>query len=261
MRYRMIFVTALLGLPLAAPAGEVPSKTDFADLSRLLHKMVVKKVPREHEEFFNWGATIPIPEKLRLPNLRTKIKVGDHLELPHGAWKRIRVKLDEPNKDLKIKVMEFCKLDKGIYRVVIDSEATVRCDGEWNQWQKGLLLLKVDGQADATIAATMVCDVDVSLNLAKFPPEINVNPKILDLKLDLTGFNLNRLGGTLEGEKFRQLGNDLMRDGLRDLIKGAEPLVKDYANKAIAEALKENQGKLAAGELLKAVPKENKSAK
>lgn len=261
MRFGSLCVAVLLGLPLVSPAGEVPGKNDYADLSRLLHRMVVKKVPNEREEFFNWGATIPIPERLRLPNLRTRIKVGDHYELPHGAWRRIRVKLEDPNKDLKIEVKEFRKLEKGAYRVVIDSEATVRCDGEWNQWQKGLLLLRVDGQADATIAAMMVCDVDVALNLAKFPPEVKVGPKIVDLKLDLKHFNLNELGGTLQGERLRQIGNDLMRDTLRDLIKSAEPMVKDYANQAIAQALKENKGVLSAGELLKAAPKEKKVPK
>jgi hypothetical protein len=256
MRFRIVVAACVLAAPLLAWAGESPTKDDYADLSRLIHKMVVKQVPREHEERFNWGATVPIPEKLPLPKARTYLKVGDHLELPHGAWRKLRVKLDDADRDLTIRVKEFKKLDKGGYRVLIDSVAVLRCDGEWNQWQKGLLLLKVEGQADATIASSMVCVVDVIVNLKKFPPEVKVEPRITDLTLDLQDFKLNRIAGTLEGEKIRQLANDLMRDVLHDLLKASEPIVKDYANQAIAQGLKEGKGKLSAAELMKAAPKE-----
>src|SRR5438105_14771722 len=118
MRFRIILAATALGLPLAVIAGDAPAKDDYADLSRLIHRMVLKKVPREYEERFNWGSTVPVPDKLPLPNLRTYLKVGDRLEVPHGAWKRIRVKLNDP-KDFKVKVKEFKKLDTGGYRVVL----------------------------------------------------------------------------------------------------------------------------------------------
>jgi hypothetical protein len=262
MRRVILFSAVLLGATAAVPAGEVPIKDDYGDISRLLHKIVVKQVPREYEEKFDWGKTIPLPPKLLAPKLpRTFIKVGDRMEVPDGAWKRIHVKLDDPNKDLKIKVKDLKKLDKGGYRVVIDTEALLRCDGEWKQWKNGILLLRVDGQADATIASTLVCDVTVELNIKKFPPELKVDPKIVELSLDLKGFNLNQLGGTLQGETFRQLGNDLMRDLLRELLKASEPVVKQYANEAIVQSVKENQGKFSAADLLKAAPKEKKESK
>jgi hypothetical protein len=259
MRCSILFAAVALGLPLTAPAGDPPIKDDYADLSRMLHKMVVKQVPREYEEKFDWGKSIPPPPKLVFPNLpRNMIKVGDRMQLAHGTWRRIHVKLDDPAKDLKIKVKDFKKLEKSGYRVVIDSEAFLRCDGELNQWLNGILLFKAVGQADTTIASTMVCDVDVAVNLAKFPPEVKIDPKIVELSLDLKDFSLNQLGGTLQGEKVRQIGNDVMRDLLRELLKASEPTVKKYANEAIAESLKENKGKFSAAELLKATPKEKK---
>jgi hypothetical protein len=266
MRY-LTMLTAL-GLPLSAPAGDLATKEDFADLSRLIHKMVVKQVPREHEEKIDWGKSTPIPEKLLAPRLpRTYIKVGDQKELAHGNWKRVHVKLEDPDKDLRIKVKEFRKLDKGGYRVVIDSEASLRCDGEMIQWLRGLQLLKVDGQADATIASTMVCDVDIAINFKKFPPDVKVDPKIVELGLDLKDFNLRQISGIIkgnvkiEGEKLRQTGQDVMPDLIRSFMKASEPIVKEYANQAIAQSLREGKGKLSAAELLKAAPKEEKKEK
>jgi hypothetical protein len=259
MRYRFLLAVLVLILPLAAPAGDppAPTKDDFSELSKLIHKMALKQVPRTHEEKFDWGKSIPIPDNLAFPNLpRTYIKVGDKKELAHGNWKRVVVKLENPDKDLKIKVKEFARMDKGGYRMVLDAEAAVRCDGEMNQWVRGLLLLKFDGKADATITASMVCDVDVKINLKKFPPEVNVEPKILEMTLDLKEFNLKQLGGSVEGERIRQIGNDVMPDLIRGLMKASEPMIKDYANQAIAQSLKESKGKLSAAELLKAAPKE-----
>jgi hypothetical protein len=256
MRYPIILAALLLSLPLSAPAGDAP-RDEFADLSRLLHKMVVKQAPREVEHKIDWGKSVPFPEKLKLPNVpRTTVKVGDKLELAQGSWKRIHAKLDNPEKDLKIKVKEFRKQEKGPYRVVIDAEALLHCDGEWNQYLKGIQLLKVEGQADATIISTMVCDVNVTVNFKKFPPEAKIDPTIVEMTLDLKDFQLNRLGGTVEAEQVRKLANDLLRDLVRDLLKANEPTVKKYANEAIVESLKENQGKFSITDLLKAAPKE-----
>ncbi len=259
MRRVMLFAAIVLGAAPLAGAGDAPKKDEYADLSRLLQKIVLKQVPHEFEQKFDWGKTAPLPRRLIAPRLPRKlVKVGDHMEAPNGAWRRIHVKLADPKKDLKIKVKELKKLDKKGYRVVIDSEALLRCDGEWNQWKNGVLLVRVDGQADAAIASTMVCDVDVMVSFKKFPPEVKVEPKIVDLTLDLKSFNLNRLGGTLQGEPFRQLGNDVMRDLLRELLKASEPMVKQYANEAIAQSLKENKGKFSTAEMLKTAPKEVK---
>jgi hypothetical protein len=262
MRYAaIIFIAVAFGLPLAVPAGEAPKKDEFSELSRLLHKLVVKQVPREHEEKIGWGTSIPIPPKLLAPGLkRMYVKVGDRQELAHGAWKRILIKLDDPDRDLRIRVKEFKKGEKGTYRVVIDSEAPLRCYGELNQWLRGLLLARVDGQADATIATTMVCDVNVALNVKKFPPEVSVDPKVVEMTLDLRDFNLKQVTATvqgvrIEGEALREKGNEVMPDLIRAFMKASEPIVKDYANQAIAESLKEGKGKLSASELLKATPK------
>ena len=54
---------------LTVVAGDSPTKDDYADLSRLLQKMVLKQVPREYEEKFDWGTSIPVPPKLLAPGL------------------------------------------------------------------------------------------------------------------------------------------------------------------------------------------------
>src|SRR4051812_31645525 len=94
------FATALLILAASWTSADEPAKEpakDYTEFSKLLHKMVVAQVPKYVEDNSGWGGTIPIPDKLRLPRLpRTRIKVGDREELPHGLWRKLRVTIDDP---------------------------------------------------------------------------------------------------------------------------------------------------------------------
>jgi hypothetical protein len=240
-------------LPFSASAGEKQPMRDYADFSRLVHKIVVKQLPKQFEDVSGWGQMTEVPANLRLMGLRKIIKVGDHLEAPHGAWRRFKGKIEDPDKNLKIAVKDFKKLDDKTYRIKVDVDATILCQGEWQQWQKGLLLVGADATADANIAAAIVCDVGVSFNLKKFPPELNIEPKVSELGLDLVDFKL-RGDPIIKGEKGDALRNNL-KEVLRAVVKNSDSFVKDQANLAIAQGLREGKGTISASAIMKALPK------
>jgi hypothetical protein len=188
-----------------------------------------------------------------LPRLRRVIRVGDKLEMPHGTWRKFKGKLEQPDKNLKIVIKDFKQLDRNTYRVVADVDATVLLQVELQQWQKGLLLLGTEIATDANFTAAIVCDVGVALNLKKFPPELNLNPKVSELGLDFVDFKV-RNGPIIQGEFGDNLRKDL-KEGARSLLKAAEPAIKVYANQAIADSLKEGKGTISADAILKAMPK------
>jgi hypothetical protein len=193
-----------------------------------------------------------VPAKLPLANLRTYVKVGDKLELPHGAWRRFTGKIEDPDKNLKIKVKDFKKLDDKTYRIVLDVDALVFCQAEWEQWQKGLLLVGAGGDADVHMTAAIVCDVGVSLDTRTFPPGLKLEPKVTELGLNLVDINL-RGGPLLKGEKGDGLRNDL-KDLLRSVVKSSEPFVKEQANLLITQSIREGKGSISATEIMKALP-------
>ena len=61
----------ILGVWLSLAAAQEPAgkgaKKDYAELGRLIHKMIGGQFPKEFEQDVNWGKTIPIPDGLRLP--------------------------------------------------------------------------------------------------------------------------------------------------------------------------------------------------
>lgn len=244
------------------PKADTPkaeAKKDFSEFSKLLHRMVVKEIPKEIEDDSGWGPTIPLPDKVILPKLqRTFVKVGDRLEVPHGTWKRFRVTFADPAKDVQIAVKDFTKVDAKNYKLAVDAEAVMSGEGELKQWKNGVALFGATAQADAVIGVALVIDVNVSLVPKKFPPELSIKPKLADLKVDLKEFNLKRVNNQaakileigIEAGPARQLGNEL-KGYLQTIVKKFEPQIMEQANEAIAQSIKEGKGTISASSLLK----------
>lgn len=240
--------------PVKEPAIPIEPAKKFEEFSKILQRIVAKQVPREIDERSGWGATIPDPGNLRLSALRTRIKVGDRLELPNGLWKKVNIVLEDPEKNLLVDVKEFRQAEAGKFKVLLDVETPIKADGTFQHWQKGISLLAFNSQADARVMIAVDCDVAVSLNAKVFPPEVVVDPKVQNLKLTIKDFNLIRVGKVLEGENAKWLGDE-MKQVLQSALPLYEEEVKRMANDMIARSIKEGKGKISPGELLKLTPK------
>jgi hypothetical protein len=234
-----------------------PEEKDYAEFSKLIHQVVVKQLPKVFEDSSGWGQTVPIPPKLTLPKLRTRIKVGDKEELPHGLWRKIKVWMTTPAKDLQIRVRDFKSVDGKTYRLVIEADALLHADVDAQHWQKGLTLGGFTAQADVALNVLLNCDVQVSLVGKKFPPELKIEPKITDLKTDLKDFTLKQVAMKkiaigIEGDAAKDVGNKF-KDVLQQLLHSAEPAIKAKANEAIAKSLQDGKGTISAGEMMKAL--------
>lgn len=240
-------LTLLAGIVVgAADEPNPPPKTelkDYTEFSKFLHKLVTAKVPKEAENRSQWGKTIPIPPKLRLPNAkRTIIRVGDHDEVPNGPWRRLKVWIDDPNKDVTIRVRDFSKLDAKTYRLSLEADASVHGEGEAQRWVNGIMLARVQAQADSAFNLAMDVDVSASLNTNVFPPELKIEPKVSTCKVTVKEFVIRKIGDIpIEGDIAKQFGIDL-REYCQQLATTFEPQVKERINEGITQGLKEGKG-------------------
>ena len=99
--------------------------------------------------------------------------------------------------------------------------------------------------------AKPMAEVAVTINAGKFPPEVTVQPKVLQSRVELKRFELNRLGPVLLGNKEAHDLGDELKGSLQELLKQYEPQVTEKANEAIAQGLKDGKAKLSAETLLK----------
>jgi len=228
------------------------AKPDLSYFSEMIHKMVVPSVPKFYEDLSGWTGSIPVPPDLVLPRLRTYIKVGDRVEVPHGLWKKYRIWIDDPARDVRINLRELKKLEDGGFRLSIEASALVHGEGEVKPWQKGLGLPIVKADADIVVHLNLEVDVKLTLLTDRFPPDVTVEPWIVASKLELKEFNLKKISSiiSIEGGGVTGLGNEL-KGVLNGLIQQYEEDVTDRANQAIARGLREGKGKLSTGEMLK----------
>jgi hypothetical protein len=251
MSLRIVAAGLVLPLALVALADEKP---DHAELSRLINQAIAGQVPKQYEDKSEWGKTIPIPPGFKVGPRRTVVKVGDNDELPHGTWKRTKVWVDDPAKDVKITIREFRKVEGKPSRLVLEATAALHVERQRKGWQKGLPLLDVTVFADAVVKADVECDVSVSLDTKKFPPELSVEAKIAECKLELKEFDLKQVGRVEVTGEVPKLVSEELRGFLQAALKSYEPELKEQANKAIARTLKEARGSLAPDKLLPKPP-------
>jgi hypothetical protein len=238
----------------AARAEDKPAdKPDHAELARLIHAAVVPHIPKEFEESSGWGKTVPDPGNLRLTRLRTRIRVGDKEELPHGAWIRTKVTLDDPAKDVRIEVRDLKKCDRNTLQIQLAVTVSCHAERERKQWDNGLPLLGLTAQADVTVVVVLNCDVGLSLNVAKFPPEVVIEPRVTKAQLEVKKLEPKQIGNIVLGDRARRLANEL-KGVFEELLKQYEPVIKERANEAIARSLKEGKASLSPAALLKAEP-------
>ena len=73
-----------------------------------------------------------------------------------------------------------------------------------------------------------------------------------ELGLNLVDFKL-RGDPIIKGAKGDALRNDL-KEVLRSIVKSSEDFVKDQANQAIAQAIRDGKGTISAGAIMKSLP-------
>jgi hypothetical protein len=262
-RFLSTLAAVLFAIPLLAqePPAPPPPKLDLEPLSKLIRDTVLKQAPKSFEDKSAWNLSKPIPAKIRLPGLpRTLIRVGDHDELAHGSWRRVKGWMDDPEKDLSLKVTELRPLPDGKYRLSLMSTADLQVEGEFQQWLNGLMLVGIMGRATTTAQVDLDADVKLGLDIAKFPPEVTVEPKVVNLKIDLKKFELFKpqAGGPPQPQPGGGLNDDL-KNLLQQAIRSQEPKMIEEANKAIGDALRQGKGTFSAAKLYEAIGKTKKT--
>jgi hypothetical protein len=251
---RIVFSLSALMLVLPVIPLRSEEKPEYAEVSRLIQSLVTSQAPRQYEDTSGWGMTIPFPVELRRPGLRrTVVKVGDRMELPHGPWIRSKVWIDDPGRDVQVRVTDMRKAEAGKgTRLSIEATVALHGERERQQWLRGLRLVDLTVQADAVVVASFDVDVAVRFKAGTLPPELVIEPKVVRTQLDLKRFDLHRVGPVqFTGKDAQDMGEEL-RGTLQGWLKQYEPRVTERLNEAVTAAVKSGKVK----PLLPPLPKE-----
>jgi hypothetical protein len=224
-----------------------------AQLENMIFKMVTAKLPEVHEDASGWGHTIPLPERVRAPRLRrTIIEVDGRPEVPDGTWRKVRLRIPDPARNLNIHVKNMEKVDLTNYRLKVDADVNLQVDADVQRWRNGILLADVDAHARVGLKVVVDCDIAARLDTAG----LQLEPDIKGLKLILrhltpSRVTLRRAGVTLAGESLEAAAQEF-KDHLQEVLRAKEPDITKRANEALKRAMRKDKDPLAAAAWIKA---------
>jgi hypothetical protein len=238
----------------APPAALPPPKEDPGDeLARLIHKSMAAKMPRDFEDKSAWGRTVPLPERVRRPGLRRVIiEVDGKPEVPDGNWRKVRVRVEDPERDLRVRVLGLKGLDATSYRLTLETDVELEADAVLKRWKYGVLLSDIGAQSHVSVNVF----VDVTLNAKLGTSGVQLEPEVKEVKMTLKDLvperiAFRRAGIVVEGEAVARMGQEF-RGALQGMLKEKEPDFKKRIQEAVARTLKEERGLAASAAMMKA---------
>jgi hypothetical protein len=221
-----------------APAG---TKT-------LLKSLIVEILPEEFEETKKWGRTKKVWDGLHMKmdglELKTKRRWK---EANHGTWKMHRVSLVDPDQYLRAQVSDIQKPSLGKLSFDLMLAAKLDVYGRMQEWQRGVRLFSISGDATADVEIRTHFLVETKLDMTTIPPGLIIKPTAETAEIRLLDFDLHRVSKA-SGPVVRELGAGLEKMLRRELADENKKIV-DRINRQLGK--KEDDLKLSVQDLIK----------
>lgn len=221
---------ALLGA--VEPAEEADSFTPSPEFQQWITDLVRQQLPENYEKRKNWGHTAKsfdgVSVKIEGGQLKTHRK---YEEKNDGTWQLYRVKLKDPEEQFDIKIANIHKLPEGKVGLEITAVASLEVFGRQSVWQHGVQLYSLSAEADARVRLWASVEVATHMDLARFPPDISLDPEVVAAKLEIPDFRIRRIG-ELHGPLVRSLSH-ATREALEEKLAEDNARLVAKLNRAI----------------------------
>lgn len=218
----------------AAPAWAGPGLSTFAGVTpemigRLMIPLIKEAVPREFAGEKDWGKTKKITTGVRSEGNFFRFDIhSKRSEVNDGVWKKYRVTLIEPDKNLEICVDDLHRLDSGKYALKLFVAAKANGWARAVVYEHGVHVISLEAEGDTAIRLWLDAEIDVvKVDSSTFIPGIELRPVVTDARLKFDDFKLKRISD-VRGAVAKELG-DLLRKELEKQLSG--PKLVDRLNR------------------------------
>jgi hypothetical protein len=197
---------------IAAAADSSPS---IEDVSQIASRLIAEAIPRQYERPQDWGRTKRITTGLRSSGNFFEFDLHRRkIEVNHGVWKRYRVVLVEPEKNLLVRIENLRIVGPGRYALTLFVSAKLHGWARAKVYERGIHLIALEAEGAGSIRLALDAEIALeSIPTDSWLPGLAVRPVITNARLDLDDFRLTRVSD-VRGPLVRELG-----DGLRHLIE------------------------------------------
>jgi hypothetical protein len=233
MRLKRVLLLALALVGTAAALTNSAPVTNSTDpglapeiVAQIAAPLIAEAIPREYERSQDWGRTRKITTGVRSSGNFFKFDIHSRKsEVNDGVWKKYRVTLVEPDKNLSVRIGNLRKLDTGRYSLTLFVTAKLHGWVRVVVYESGVHIISLEGEGDTTVRLWL--DAEIGLETVpgtSFVPGVAIRPVVTDARLKLDNFELTRISD-VRGPIVRELGDGL-RHVIEDKLSGPELVAK-----------------------------------
>jgi hypothetical protein len=226
-----LFVVAAMLKAAAGPSLATLTGITPEVVAQLVTPLIAEAVPREFEGKKDWGKTIKVTTGLHSEGNFFKFDIHrEKKEVNDGIWKKYRVTLIEPEKNLEMRIDDMHRLASGKYALTLFVAAKVHGWARAVVYEHGIHVISLDAEGDTAIRLWVDAEVSVAtVESLTFIPGLELRPVVTDARLKFEDFKLTRIS-EVRGALAKELG-DLLRKELQKKLSG--PKLVDRFNHAL----------------------------
>ncbi|MCA9058146.1 MAG: hypothetical protein KDA85_06585 [Planctomycetaceae bacterium] len=204
-----------------APAATTNLNTNLSrepltpEATQLIRGILLLFLPQEFSDDDDWGAEKRIQSgldvELRGLRLETRRRWND---VNHGSWKRASGRLVDPEQFFRLQVWTIPSESSEQRRYALQAQGRIRVTGQQQQWNSGVMLWSISGDATADVTLNVEFDVEQRLVQTDRGPRFRMMPTVRTASVQLNSFHLHRVShikGTLAAEFGRWLDGIVQR--------------------------------------------------
>ena len=211
--FSLLTGAAVMPKPRAAPAAPDPD-TSIEVVSKIAAHLIADAIPREYEKSKDWGRTKRITTGLRSSGNFFDFDIHRRkTEVNHGVWKKYRITVVDPDKDLVVNVTNLRTIELGRIGLTLSVNAKLHGWARAKVYDRGIHIIALEAEADTSVQ--LLIDAEIALEsvpTTSYLPGVAIRPLVTDARMKLDNFRLTRISD-LRGSLAHELG-----DGLRHLI-------------------------------------------
>lgn len=189
--------------PPSAPPQPIPLSPEATEF---LRATILLLAPHTSVDEDDWGRTKRVQSGLnvRLDGLQLRTS-RRWKEVRHGTWNRAEVILEDPGEDFDLAVSVLPQNEENVSLHRIRAGARVRVRGRQQRWTNGVKLYSISGEGIAHVVLHADVELRRDVVTTDGANRLRVLPEIRNAHLQLTGFQLRRVGHA-KGSLVRESG-------------------------------------------------------
>ncbi len=204
----------------AAPASSLPGEFAPELISQIAGHIIAAEIPCEFEGSKDWGRTKRMTTGLRSYGNFFKFDIHrDRNEVNDGIWKRYRLALIDPDKNLDVKIENLRTLETGRIALTLNVAAKVHGWARAVVYEHGVHIISLEAEGDTAIRMWIDAEVGAqTVESSTFIPGVELTPVATDARVKFEDFRLQRISD-VRGSVAKELG-ELLRKELQKKLSG-----------------------------------------